>query len=116
VPAELHEAAALDGAGHWPRFRHVTWPLISPVTFYLLVVNLIGSFQVFTPSYVLTRGGPNNATLTLPLYIYLNAFAWGRLGYASMLALFLFLLVLALTLLQFRLAERWVFYAGGDGW
>jgi multiple sugar transport system permease protein len=115
VPRELHEAAALDGAGRWPRFRHVTWPLISPVTFYLLVVNMIGSFQVFTPTYILTRGGPNNATLTLPLYIYFNAFTWGRLGYASLLALFLFVLILVLTLLQFRLAERWVFYLGGGG-
>jgi multiple sugar transport system permease protein len=112
VPRDLHEAASLDGAGHWSRFRHVTWPLISPVTFFLLVVNLIGSFQVFTPTYILTRGGPNNATLTLPLYIYLNAFAWGRLGYASTLALVLFAAVLALTWLQFRLADRWVFYAG----
>jgi multiple sugar transport system permease protein len=112
VPLELHEAASLDGAGRWSRFRHVTWPLISPVTFFLLVVNLIGSFQVFTPTYILTRGGPNNATLTLPLYIYLNAFAWGRLGYASMLALVLFVAILALTLLQFRLADRWVFYSG----
>ena len=114
VPQDLQEAAALDGAGRWARFRHVTLPLISPVTFFLLVVNLIGAFQVFTPTYVLTRGGPNNATLTLPLYIYLNAFAWGRLGYASALALVLFLSILALTLLQFRLADRWVFYAGDE--
>jgi multiple sugar transport system permease protein len=113
VPRDLQEAAALDGAGRWARFRHVTLPLISPVTFFLIVVNLIVAFQVFTPTYLLTRGGPNNATLTLPLYIYLNAFAWGRLGYASALALVLFVLVLALTLLQFRLADRWVFYAGG---
>jgi multiple sugar transport system permease protein len=115
VPRELYEAASLDGAGQWSRFRHVTWPLISPVTLFLLVVNLIGSFQVFTPTYILTRGGPNNATLTLPLYIYLNAFAWGRLGYASTLALILFVAILALTLLQFRLADRWVFYAGTEG-
>lgn len=113
VPHELHEAASLDGAGHRERFRHVTWPLISPVTFFLVVVNLIGSFQVFTPTYILTRGGPNNATLTLPLYIYLNAFAWGRIGYASTLALVLFAAVLALTVIQFRLADRWVFYTGG---
>jgi multiple sugar transport system permease protein len=113
IPRALIDAAALDGAGRWDRFRHVTWPLITPVTFYLLVVNAIGSFQVFTPTYILTRGGPNNATLTFPLYIYMNAFAWGRLGYASTLALVLFLSILALTWLQFRLAERWVFYAGG---
>jgi multiple sugar transport system permease protein len=114
VPRELYEAAALDGAGRGARFRRVTWPLISPVTFFLVIVNLIGAFQVFTPTYILTRGGPNNATLTLPLYIYLNAFSWGKLGYASALALILFVLILALTLLQFRLAERWIFYAGGD--
>ena len=110
VPTALYEAAALDGAGRWSRFRHVTWPLISPVTFYLLVANFIGSFQVFTPTYILTRGGPNNATLTLPLYIYFNAFSWGKLGYAATLSLLLFGITLLLTLLQFLLARRWVFY------
>ncbi len=115
VPVELNEAAALDGAGRWARFRYITWPLISPVTFYLIVVNLIGSFQMFTPTYILTRGGPNNATLTLPLYIYLNAFSWGNLGYASTLAFILFLFIAVLTLVQFRLAKRWVFYARGEG-
>lgn len=112
IPSELHEAAALDGAGRSARFRHITWPLISPVTFYLLIVNVIGSFQLFTPAYVLTRGGPNNATLTLPLYIYFNAFAWGKLGYASALAAVLFLAVLAFTLLQVRFSSLWVFYSG----
>ena len=110
VPSDLYEAAALDGAGGWARLRHVTWPMISPVTFYLVIVNMIGAFQVVTPTYLLTQGGPNNATLTLPLYIYLNAFAWGRLGYASSLALILFIMIMGLTLLQFRLADRWVFY------
>jgi len=114
IPAELREAAALDGAGRWSVFRHVIWPLISPVTFFLVVVNVIGSFQVFTPTYILTRGGPNNATLTLPLYIYLNAFSWSKLGYASALAFCLFVLILVLTVAQFRLAQRWVFYVGGD--
>ncbi len=113
VPRELYEASAIDGAGRWQRFRSITWPMLSPVTFSLLVINLIGSFQVFTPIYILTRGGPNNATLTLPLYIYLNAFAWGRLGYASALAFVLFLVILMLTLLLFRFAERRVYYAGG---
>ena len=71
VPQDLHEAAALDGAGRWARFRHVTWPLISPVTFFLLVVNLIGAFQVFTPTYILTRGGPNNAHADpAPLHLF----------------------------------------------
>lgn len=113
VPLALHEAATLDGAGRWQRFRYVTWPLLSPVTFYLLVVNLIGVFQFFTPAYVLTKGGPNNATMTLSLYLYLNAFAWANLGYAAALAWVLLLLVLAITLLQLGLARRWVFYRGG---
>lgn len=112
TPAELLEAAALDGANPWQRFCYIVWPLLTPVTLYLLVVNLIGAFQVFTPSYILTRGGPNNATLTLPLYIYLNAFAWNKLGYAAALGLVLLLLVLAVTFVQFRLAGRWVFYQG----
>jgi multiple sugar transport system permease protein len=112
VPASLHEAAALDGAGAFARFRHITWPLISPVTLYLTIIGFIASFQVFTPTYILTRGGPNNATLTLPLYIYFNAFAWGKPGYAAALGAALFLVVLILTAFQFGLAKRWVFYLG----
>ncbi len=114
VPAELVESAALDGAGAAALFRHVTWPMVTPVTFYLLVVNIIGAFQIFTPTYIITRGGPNYATLTLPLYIYLNAFAWGRMGYAAALAFILFMVILGLTLLQFRFAKRWVFYVGSE--
>ncbi|MFO7546168.1 MAG: sugar ABC transporter permease [Trueperaceae bacterium] len=114
VPTELYEAAQLDGAGPWRRFRHVSWPLLSPVTFYLGVVNVVGAFQVFTPTYVLTGGGPNNATLTLPLYLYQNAFAFGRLGYAAALAVALLAFVGLLTLAQFRVFERRVFYLGSD--
>lgn len=112
VPKALYEAAALDGADPLRRFRHITLPLISPVTLYLTIIGFIASFQVFTPTYVLTRGGPDNATLTLPLYIYFNAFAWGEPGYASALAALLFILILGLTLIQFRVARRWVFYLG----
>jgi multiple sugar transport system permease protein len=114
IPPELQDAAALDGAGAWHRFQYITLPLITPVTFYLIVVNIIAAFQVFTPTYLLTRGGPNNATLTMPLYIYLNAFAWNKLGYATTLSLFLFLMVLLLTILQFRLGDRWVFHIGSE--
>jgi multiple sugar transport system permease protein len=97
IPRDLQDAAALDGAGAWHRFQYITLPLLTPVTFYLLVVNIIAAFQVFTPTYLLTGGGPNNSTLTMPLYIYLNAFAWNKLGYATTLSLFLFLIVLLLT-------------------
>ncbi len=85
---------------------------MSPVTFYLGVVNVVGAFQVFTPTYVLTGGGPDNATLTLPLYLYQNAFAYGRLGYAAALAVVLLACVAVLTLMQFRVLERRVFYLG----
>ena len=112
VPRELHEAAQLDGAGAWRRFRHVSWPLLTPVTFYLGVVNLLGAFQVFTPTYVLTGGGPNHATLTLPLYLYQTAFAYGRLGYGATLAVALLACVALLTLALFRTFERRVFYLG----
>lgn len=112
VPRELHEAAALDGAGRAARFRHVVWPALTPVTFYLAIVNVIGAFQVFTPTYLLTSGGPDGSTLTLALYTYQNAFAYGRLGYASALAIAVVVALLALAALQFRVAGRHVAYLG----
>ena len=115
VPRELHEAAALDGAGRAGRFRHVVWPALTPITFYLAIVNAIGAFQVFTPTYLLTSGGPDGSTLTLALYTYQNAFDYGRLGYASALAIAVVLGLVALTALQFRLAGRRVAYVGADG-
>jgi len=114
VPRELHEAAALDGAGRAGRFRHVVWPALTPVTFYLAIVNAIGAFQVFTPTYLLTGGGPESSTLTLALYTYQNAFAYGQLGYASALALALVAGLVALTALLFRLAGRRVAYVGAE--
>jgi multiple sugar transport system permease protein len=109
IPAEVLETAELEGANRLARLRFVVLPLLSPVSFYLLVVNGIGAFQVFTPTYVLTQGGPDNTTLTLPLYLYQNAFRYGRLGYASALAAELLLVVGLLTWVQFRLARRWVY-------
>lgn len=114
VPRELHEAAALDGAGRAGRFRHVAWPALTPVTFYLAIVNAIGAVQVFTPTYLLTSGGPDGSTLTLALYTYQNAFAYGRLGYASALAITVVVGLVALTALQFRLAGRRVTYVEAD--
>jgi multiple sugar transport system permease protein len=114
VPRELHDAAALDGAGATARFRYVTWPALLPVTFYLAIVNAIAASQIFTPSYVLTRGGPGDATLTTALYTYQTAFAYGRLGYASMMAVLVFLAVLVLTAIQFRVVGRRVPYLGAD--
>jgi multiple sugar transport system permease protein len=114
VPHELHDAAALDGAGPATRFRYVTWPALLPITFYLAIVNLIAASQVFTPTYVLTAGGPDDSTLTTALYLYQNAFEYGRLGYASAMAIAVFLGVAVLTALAFRAGARRVAYLGAD--
>jgi multiple sugar transport system permease protein len=110
IPQELYDAAEIDGAGSWAKLRYITIPLISSVTFFLLVTNIIFSFQVFTPTYVLTRGGPNNATMTISLLIFLAAFQWNRMGFASALAILLFVIILLITASQFLLAGRWVYY------
>lgn len=112
VPQHLYEAAAIDGAGRLARFRHVTLPLLTPSVFFTLIVGLIGAFQVFTTAYIMTAGGPQNSTLFYVLYLYRNAFENFQMGYASALAWVLFVVILLLTLLQFRLAHRWVFYEG----
>jgi multiple sugar transport system permease protein len=114
VPRDLLEAAELDGAGRVAQFRAVTWPAVLPVTFYLAVVNAITAFQVFTPVYLLTGGGPADATLTTALYTYQRAFSAGDLGYASALTVVVFALVAVLTLLLFRFASRRVPYLGLD--
>lgn len=110
IPTELYEAAEIDGAGTWGKFRHVTLPLISHVTFFNLVLGIIGSLQVFAEAYVLTGGGPNNATLLLSVYLYNNAFQYLKMGYASAIAWVMFVIVLLLTLLVLRSSSRWVFY------
>lgn len=110
IPAHLYEAAALDGAGAVRKFWHVTVPMISPVIFFNLVVGVIGSFQAFVQMYVMTNGGPANATLVYLLYLYRSAFEDFDMGYASALAWVLFLILLAITLGQMALAKRWVYY------
>lgn len=111
VPRELNEAASLDGATALQRLRYVTLPLLSPTTFMIGIVATIWAFQVFDLTYIMTRGGPSNATLTLVYYIYLAGFEWGRMGYASALAVALFIVTMALTLLYFASQRRWVHYA-----
>ncbi|HXG26959.1 MAG TPA: sugar ABC transporter permease, partial [Candidatus Binatia bacterium] len=102
VPNDLHEAAALDGAGEWARFRFVTWPALTPVTFYLAVINVIAASHVFTPTYLLTAGGPEDRTLTTALYTYEVAFRSGQLGYAAAITLVMFAIVVLITAAQFR--------------
>lgn len=110
IPQELMEAAEIDGAGRWQQFRHITMPLISHVTFFNLVLGIIGALQVFTDAYVITQGGPNNATLFISVYLYRHAFMYLNFGYAAALAWVLFIIVLVLTLFVFRSSPFWVFY------
>lgn len=110
IPQSLYEAASLDGAGAWHCFRHVTLPLLSPVVFFNLVIGIISSFQVFTAAFIATDGGPQNASLFYVLYLYRNAFEFFKMGYASVLAWVLFLIVLIFTLIQFKMANLWVYY------
>ncbi len=110
IGKDVHDAAALDGATGWDRFWHITLPLLSPTTFFVLVISIIGSFQVFELVLVMTKAGPANATNTLVYYIYQNGFQFYQMGYASAAAMVLFLIVLAFTLIQYKLQRRWVHY------
>jgi multiple sugar transport system permease protein len=112
IPAELHEAAAIDGAGTWGRLWHITLPLLSPTIFFNLILSLIATFQTFTSAFVATDGGPLDSTLFFVLYIYRQAFEFRHMGYASALAWLLFAIILVLTLLVFRSQGFWVYYAG----
>ena len=111
VPEQFYEAAELDGAGAWARFRHVTLPMITPTTFFLLILGTIGSLQIFDIFYVMTQGGPNFATTSLVMYIFQNAFEFYEMGYASAVAWVLFFIILILSLLQLRFS-KWVHYEG----
>jgi len=110
IPDVLYEAVEIDGGGSWAKFRHVTIPMLSPVILFNLVLGFIGAFQIFEGPLVLTNGGPNKATLTYMLNLYRQAFEFGNLGYASALALVLFLIIMVLTVLIIRSSALWVYY------
>ncbi|HNY92968.1 MAG TPA: sugar ABC transporter permease [bacterium] len=115
VPKHFYEAVEMDGGGWWARFRHVTLPFISPVLFLWFIFEIIGSLQVFVEAYVMTKGGPLNSTLFYNLYLYNKAFDDFDMGYASALAWLLFILAGIITLIQFRVSRKWVYYSGGVG-
>ena len=102
IPKHYYEAAAIDGANGWQRFWHITVPLLSPTTLFVLVLSIIGSFQVFDIVFVLTSGGPLGATKVLVYYLYEHAFKFFNMGYASAVAYVLFAVLLVLTLVQIR--------------
>ncbi|NLE43513.1 MAG: sugar ABC transporter permease [Chloroflexi bacterium] len=110
ISAEYYEAASIDGANAVERFFHITLPLLSPVTFFMLVTGVIGAFQEFATPYILTRGGPANSTLMAVMYLYTKAFREQHMGLASAIAYVLFVVILFLTFVNFRLGKKWVFY------
>ncbi len=110
VPQHLYEAVELDGGAEWAKFQHVTLPQISPAIFYNLIVTTIGVLQSFVEAFIMTDGGPGTATLFYGLYLYRQAFEFFRMGYASALAWLIFLIILGLTILNFRVARYWVYY------
>jgi multiple sugar transport system permease protein len=112
VPRSLYEAADLDGATTLQKFRHVTFPILSPVIFFNLVMGLIGSLQVFAAPLIMTQGGPARATYFYTMYLYDNAFRFLNMGYASAMAWVQLLLVLGLTALAFWSGKHWVHYQG----
>jgi len=110
IPAVLKEAAIVDGANAWTRFWRITFPMLSPTIFFLVVINTINSFQIFAEPRVLTQGGPGDASRTIVEYLYDRAFGDFDLGYASAIGITFMLVLIVLTAIQFRLSRRWTFY------
>ncbi|TCC04098.1 carbohydrate ABC transporter permease [Kribbella soli] len=110
IPRELYEAAEVDGAGPFRQFWSITFPQLTPIIFFNLIMGLIGAFQVFSQVYILTKGGPDNASQMMVPLLFNEAFSFYHMGYASALSWLLFAVILVFTLLAFRTARRWVFY------
>ncbi len=112
VPQELYDAAVVDGAGLWAKFRNVTLPMLTPTIFFNMVLGIIGALRVFAAAYVATQGGPAYSTWFYALHIYTRAFQYFEMGYASALAWIFFFVLFVFTYVQFRQSRRWVYYAG----
>ncbi len=112
MPDTLLDAAEIDGAGRWAKFRNVILPMISPTLLFNLILGIIGALKVFTIAYVATNGGPAYATWFLALHIYNEAFKYFRMGYGSALAWIFVIVLLIFTFIQMQLSKRWVYYAG----
>ena len=110
IPQALYDAAAIDGASRWQKFRHITLPLITPTTFFLTVMGFISALQIFQSVYIMTGGGPVDATLMYVLYLFRQGFLYFHMGYACAMAWVLFIVIVILTYLQFKVAPRWVHY------
>ncbi len=113
IPNHLYEAVEIDGGGWWDKFKNITIPMLSPIIFLWTILEVIFSLQVFVEAYIMTKGGPLNSTLFYNLYLYNRAFEDFDMGYASALAWLLLLITLIITLIQFKLSKKWVYYEGG---
>ncbi|MEZ4833966.1 MAG: sugar ABC transporter permease [Caldilineaceae bacterium] len=111
ISQEMYEAAEVDGANGMQKLFRITIPLMTPTIFFTLILNLVNAFQSFSNAFILTGGGPNNATLLYMIHIYTNAFGYFRMGYASALSALLFVVVFGVTLLVYRTSDRWVYYS-----
>jgi multiple sugar transport system permease protein len=110
IPQHLYESASIDGAGPGRRFWNITLPMLSPYIFFNLVTGVIGTMQIFAQAYIMTQGGPDDSTMFYAYYLFNSAFRYFKMGYASAMAWVLFLIVLALTLVQLGLGRKWVHY------
>lgn len=110
IPSELYEASSIDGANRFSKFIHITVPMLSPILFFNLVMQLIHAFMAFTQSFLITKGGPVDSTLFYAVYLYERGFTYFEMGYASALAWFLLLIVSLFTLIIFKTSSAWVFY------
>ena len=110
IPQELYEAAAIDGAKSTQSFFHITFPMLTPVIFFNLVTGMIGALQTFAQVFIVTAGGPDNASQMVVPYLFQNAFQFYKMGYASAIAWVLFIIIMALTLVVFRSSALWVHY------
>jgi multiple sugar transport system permease protein len=110
IPESYYEAAEIDGADRLNKFFRITVPLITPSLFFYFIITMIDAFQAFEAIYVMTRGGPVNSTTTMVYYIYRNGFRNFKMGYASSQAIVLFVVIMVLTLVYWRLQDRWVMY------
>jgi multiple sugar transport system permease protein len=110
IPKDLYEAAKVDGAGGWVLFRHITIPLLSPTTYFLLIFTVIGTFKAFNHIYIMTQGGPQNTSMTASIFIFQQLYSFNRYGYSAALSFLLFFVILVITIVQNRFAGRRVVY------
>ncbi|HBT25208.1 MAG TPA: spermidine/putrescine ABC transporter permease, partial [Pseudothermotoga sp.] len=111
IPKEFYESALIDGANKWQTFRKITLPLITPAILYYFITSSILALQFFELPQIMFDGGPNNATLSIAIYLYRHAFRYGNMGYASAMAWFIFLISLGICILYFKTSRKWVFYS-----